>query len=80
MRDDADLRLIRPGEQHEIGELDVEWFSVCHSVPDSTGIAINTPAGVVGSNRQARKRSPRNIAVGLGNWQNFLLPHTRNDL
>ncbi len=47
MRDEADLRLIRPGEQHEIGDLTVEWFSVCHSVPDSMGIAIDTPAGVV---------------------------------
>ncbi|MDP6667752.1 MAG: ribonuclease J, partial [Dehalococcoidia bacterium] len=47
MRDEADLRLIRPGEQHEIGDLNVEWFNVCHSVPDSTGIAIDTPAGVV---------------------------------
>ena len=47
MRDEADLRLIRPGEQHEIGELIVEWFNVCHSVPDSMGIAIETPAGMV---------------------------------
>ena len=47
MRDEADLRLIRPGEQHKIGDLTVEWFSVCHSVPDSMGIAIDTPAGVV---------------------------------
>ncbi len=47
MRDQADLRLIRAGEQHDIGDLRVEWFSVCHSVPDSMGIAIDTPAGVV---------------------------------
>ena len=47
MRDEADLRLIRPGEQHEIGGLTVEWFNMCHSVPDSMGIAIDTPAGVV---------------------------------
>ncbi|MCI0836937.1 MAG: ribonuclease J [Chloroflexi bacterium] len=47
MRDETDLRLIRPGEQHQIGGLTVEWFSVCHSVPDSMGIAIDTPAGVV---------------------------------
>lgn len=47
MRDEADLRLIRAGEQHEIGELNVEWFNQCHSVPDSMGIAIDTPAGVV---------------------------------
>ncbi|NQW21765.1 MAG: ribonuclease J [Chloroflexi bacterium] len=47
MREEADLRVIIPGEQHEIGNLKVEWFAVCHSVPDSTGIAIDTPAGVV---------------------------------
>ena len=47
MRDEAELKVIRPGEQHQIGELEVEWFAVCHSIPDSTGIAINTPAGVV---------------------------------
>ena len=47
MRDQADLRIIHPGEQHDIGEFKVEWFAVCHSIPDSTGIAIETPAGVV---------------------------------
>jgi ribonuclease J len=47
MRDQADLRIIHPGEQHDIGEFKVEWFAVCHSIPDSMGIAIDTPAGVV---------------------------------
>jgi ribonuclease J len=47
MRDDADLRIVHSGEQHDIGDLKVEWFPVCHSVPDSNGIAIDTPAGVV---------------------------------
>jgi len=47
MRDEVDLRLIRAGEQHDVGGLTAEWFSVCHSVPDSMGIAIDTPAGVV---------------------------------
>jgi ribonuclease J len=47
MRDQADLRVIHPGEQHDIGEFKVEWFAVCHSIPDSMGIAIDTPAGVV---------------------------------
>lgn len=47
MRDKADLNMIRAGEQHEIGELTVEWFNQCHSVPDSMGIAIDTPAGVI---------------------------------
>lgn len=47
MRDEADLRIVHPGQQHDIGEFKVEWFAVCHSIPDSTGIAIDTPAGVV---------------------------------
>ena len=47
MRKEADLRVIHPGEQHDIGDFKVEWFAVCHSIPDSMGIAIDTPAGVV---------------------------------
>ena len=47
MREESDLRIVHPGEQHDIGEFKVEWFAVCHSIPDSTGIAIDTPAGVV---------------------------------
>lgn len=47
MREESDLRIIHPGEQHDIGEFKVEWFAVCHSIPDSMGIAIDTPAGVV---------------------------------
>ena len=47
MREQADLRVIHPGEQHDIGDFKVEWFAVCHSIPDSLGIAIDTPAGVV---------------------------------
>ena len=47
MRDEADLRIVHPGQQHDIGKFKVEWFAVCHSIPDSTGIAIDTPAGVV---------------------------------
>ena len=47
MNEELEVKVVHPGEQHKIGELEVEWFAVCHSVPDSTGIAINTPAGVV---------------------------------
>ncbi|NQW17527.1 MAG: ribonuclease J [Chloroflexi bacterium] len=31
----------------EIGELTATWFDVCHSIPDATGIAIETPFGKV---------------------------------
>jgi ribonuclease J len=47
MREHSEVRVVHPGEQHEIGDLKIEWFAQCHSVPDSTGIAIDTPAGVV---------------------------------
>ena len=47
MRDQSEIQTIHAGEQHDIGDLKVEWFAVCHSVPDSMGIAIDTPAGVV---------------------------------
>jgi len=47
MRENSEVRIVRPGEQHEIGDLKIEWFAQCHSVPDSTGIAIDTPAGMV---------------------------------
>ncbi|MQG37884.1 MAG: ribonuclease J [SAR202 cluster bacterium] len=45
--DIAELDAVEVGEQYTMGGLTVEWFSVCHSIPDSTGIAIQTPAGIV---------------------------------
>ncbi len=39
---------IDPGVIHRIGEsFEVSWFRVCHSIPDSMGIAIGTPVGTV---------------------------------
>jgi ribonuclease J len=42
----TDLREIRPGERVEEGPFTVEPFQVAHSIPDSVGYAIRTPAGV----------------------------------
>lgn len=47
MQDVAELHVIGVGKQYTIGGLTIEWFHVCHSIPDSTGIAIETPAGIV---------------------------------
>ena len=47
MQDIVELHSIGVGKQYPIGGLTAEWFSVCHSIPDSTGIAIETPAGIV---------------------------------
>ncbi len=45
--DKARLVTIRAGESAYIGPFEVEFFHVCHSIPDSVGLAITTPAGLV---------------------------------
>ena len=44
---EADLRMVEPGEPIALGQFNVEFFRVCHSIPDAMGIAIRTPAGLV---------------------------------
>ncbi len=44
---DAELNRVEPGEVVQAGGLSVEWFEVCHSIPDACGIAIDTPLGKV---------------------------------
>jgi ribonuclease J len=43
----ADLRQIGPREEVEIGPFKVEFFRLTHSIPDSMGIAVHTPVGVI---------------------------------
>jgi len=43
----ADLRLIPPGGEFTLGKFKVEFFPVCHSIPDAVGLIINTPVGIV---------------------------------
>jgi len=43
----SDVRILKPGETAHEGPFQVEPFTVAHSVPDSTGLAIRTPVGVV---------------------------------
>jgi ribonuclease J len=43
----AQLHRVTPGELVKAGNLNVEWFDVCHSIPDACGIAIDTPLGKV---------------------------------
>ena len=38
---------IDPGEPVDFGCFQVEWFRVCHSIPDAMGLAIRTPLGLV---------------------------------
>ena len=44
---DARLNVVQPHEPFTIGKLGVEFFRVCHSIPDAMGIAIRTPLGLV---------------------------------
>jgi ribonuclease J len=43
----ADLHTVNAGEMVEIGPFKVDFFHVCHSIPDSVGLGIDTPAGLV---------------------------------
>jgi ribonuclease J len=41
------LKTIKAGDTAQIGPFQVEFFHVCHSIPDGVGLGITTPAGLV---------------------------------
>jgi len=43
----AKLNMITPGSTITLGHFAIEFFSVCHSIPDSVGLVIHTPLGTV---------------------------------
>ncbi len=43
----AKLTEIQPGQKYRFGHFRVEFFRVCHSIPDAMGIAIWTPVGLI---------------------------------
>jgi ribonuclease J len=43
----AKLKLVQYGSKITLGQFKIEFFPVCHSIPDSSGLIINTPVGVV---------------------------------
>ncbi len=44
---DADIRVIPTDGAFGLGCFRIEFFPVCHSIPDSVGLAIRTPVGVI---------------------------------
>ncbi|MBI5960481.1 MAG: ribonuclease J [Chloroflexi bacterium] len=44
---DHPLHVIKAGDVLSLGPFSVETFHVCHSIPDSIGVGINTPVGLV---------------------------------
>ena len=47
MLDRTVLNTVKAGDQVQIGPFEVEFFHVCHSIPDGVGLGITTPAGLV---------------------------------
>ncbi|MFU8773215.1 MAG: ribonuclease J [Anaerolineales bacterium] len=45
--DKSVLHTIKAGDSTRIGPFFIEFFHVCHSVPDGVGLGITTPAGLV---------------------------------
>ena len=44
---DARLNVVEPHSPFKVGQFKVEFFRVCHSIPDAMGIAVTTPVGLV---------------------------------
>lgn len=44
---DSELHTVTADSQIELGRFKVEFFHVCHSIPDAIGIVIHTPIGSV---------------------------------
>lgn len=47
LADKVKLNTVHAGESTIIGPFKVEYFHVCHSVPDGVGLGITSPAGLV---------------------------------
>jgi ribonuclease J len=45
--DKAELNTVEAGNSVEIGPFKIEFFHICHSIPDSVGLGITTPAGLI---------------------------------
>ena len=41
------INTVEAGDRIQIGPFEVEFFHVCHSIPDGVGLGITTPAGLV---------------------------------
>jgi len=44
---DVELNTIQAGDSLTIGPFRIEFFHVCHSIPDGVGLAIDTPVGLI---------------------------------
>ncbi len=47
MLEDVNLNVVEPGDRFQLGDFDIEYVRVAHSIPDAAGIVIRTPVGNV---------------------------------
>ena len=47
MLENASLNTVKAGEQIKIGPFKIDFFHVCHSIPDAVGLGIDTPEGLI---------------------------------
>lgn len=47
MLDRVEIHTIQAGQTISIGPFQIEFFHVCHSVPDGVGLGITTPVGLI---------------------------------
>ncbi len=47
MAERVKMHTIKAGENSQIGPFNVEYFHVCHSIPDGVGLGITSPAGLI---------------------------------
>ncbi len=45
--DGAQIEVIPTGKEITLGKFTVEFYPVCHSIPDAVGLIINTPVGTI---------------------------------
>lgn len=47
MLKEVTINTVNAGDTVQIGPFEVEFFHVCHSIPDGVGLGITTPAGLI---------------------------------
>jgi ribonuclease J len=45
--DKTTIKTVHAGDMEHIGPFEVEFFHVCHSIPDSVGLGITSPEGLI---------------------------------
>jgi ribonuclease J len=46
-REGVNLKVLATGKEIKLGAFKIELYPVCHSIPDSSGVIISTPEGII---------------------------------